>query len=76
MDHTFPQYQESADAIRAKIGSFQPAVAMVLGSGLGYLGDLVEDAVVVPYGQIPHFKPSTAPATRASWCLAAFTART
>ena len=59
--YTFVQYQESADAIRAKIGSFKPAVAMVLGSGLGYLGDLVENAVVVPYGEIPHFKISTAP---------------
>ena len=59
--YTFAQYQESAQAIRAKIGAFKPAVAMVLGSGLGYLGDLVEDAVVVPYGEIPHFKVSTAP---------------
>ena len=59
--YTFAQYRESADAIRAKIGTFQPAVAMVLGSGLGYLGDLVENAVVVPYGEIPHFKVSTAP---------------
>ncbi len=59
--YTFAQYKESADAIRAKIGTFQPAVAMVLGSGLGYLGDLVENAVVVPYGEIPHFKVSTAP---------------
>ncbi len=59
--YTFAQYQESADAIRAKIGAFKPAVAMVLGSGLGYMGDLVENAVVVPYGEIPHFKVSTAP---------------
>lgn len=59
--YTFAQYQESADVIRAKIGTFKPAVAMVLGSGLGYLGDLVENAVVVPYGEIPHFKASTAP---------------
>ena len=29
---------------------------MILGSGLGYLGDLVEDAVVVaPTGTIPQF---------------------
>lgn len=59
--YTFEQYQESAAAIRAKIGDFKPDVAMVLGSGLGYLGDLVDDAVVVPYGEIPHFKVSTAP---------------
>ena len=61
MHYTFAQYQESAGAIKARIGNFKPAVAMVLGSGLGYLGDLVEDAVVVPYGDIPHFKVSTAP---------------
>ena len=59
--YTFEQYQESAAVIRAKIGDFKPDVAMVLGSGLGYLGDLVDDAVVVPYGEIPHFKVSTAP---------------
>lgn len=61
MDYTFAQYQESAQAIRARIGDFVPKVAMILGSGLGYLGDLVEHAIVVPYGEIPHFKHSTAP---------------
>lgn len=48
MNYTFAQYQESAAAIRAKIGDFRPDVAMVLGSGLGYLGDLVEHAVARP----------------------------
>lgn len=61
MGYTFEQYQESASAIRAKIGEFCPDVAMILGSGLGYLGDLVEDAVAVAYGEIPYFKVSTAP---------------
>ena len=61
MHYTFEQYQQSADAIRAKIGQFQPKVAMILGSGLGYMGDIVENAIVVPYKEIPHFKVSTAP---------------
>ena len=61
MQFTFAHYQESADFLRAKLGSFQPKVAMVLGSGLGYLGDVVENPIVVPYGEIPHFKASTAP---------------
>ena len=61
MQYTFEQYQQSADAIRAKIGDFQPKVAMILGSGLGFMGDIVENAIVVPYGEIPHFKASTAP---------------
>ncbi len=61
MEFTFAQYEESAAAIRQRLGGFVPQVAMVLGSGLGYLGDQVEDAIVVPYGEIPHFKSSTAP---------------
>ncbi len=61
MEYTYAQYQQSADYIREKLGGFTPKVAMVLGSGLGYLGDVVEGAVAVPYGEIPHFKPSTAP---------------
>jgi purine-nucleoside phosphorylase len=61
MNIPFSHYEESARAIRAKIGSFRPKVMMILGSGLGYLGDLVEDAIRVPYGDIPHFPVSTAP---------------
>lgn len=61
MHFTFAQYQESAQFLKHRLGDFQPRVAMVLGSGLGYLGDLVEHAIVVPYGEIPHFKHSTAP---------------
>lgn len=61
MNYTFAQYQESAAFVRGKIGTFVPKTAMVLGSGLGFLGDLVEDATVIPYHEIPHFKSSTAP---------------
>lgn len=61
MSYTFAQYQESADYIRARIGDFVPKAAMVLGSGLGFMGDVVENPIVVPYGEIPHFKASTAP---------------
>ena len=61
MTYTFAQYRESADYIRERIGTFTPKVAMVLGSGLGFLGDVVEDPVAIPYGEIPHFKASTAP---------------
>ena len=61
MNFTYAQYQESADFLRTKLGAFVPKVAMVLGSGLGYLGDEVENPIVVPYGEIPHLKHSTAP---------------
>ena len=61
MTHPSTHYHESADHIRGRIGPFQPEIAMVLGSGLGYLGDVVEGAVAVPYGEIPWFRSSTAP---------------
>ena len=61
MEFTFEQYQQSAQAIRDRLGDFSPKVAMVLGSGLGYLGDEVENPIIVPYTDIPHFKASTAP---------------
>ena len=61
MNYTYEHYQQSADYIRAQIGARAPKILMILGSGLGYLGDLVEDAVAIPYGDIPHFQVSTAP---------------
>ena len=61
MSYTFEQYQASAEAIRARLSGFVPEVAMILGSGLGYLGDEVENPVVIPYGDVPYFKASTAP---------------
>ena len=61
MEYKFEHYKESADYIKTKLNGFIPKVAMILGSGLGYLGDEVDNAVAVDYGDIPHFKASTAP---------------
>ena len=61
MQYTFSQYEESAAYLRSRIGEFSPKAAMVLGSGLGFLGDEVEDPIAVDYRDIPHFKASTAP---------------
>ena len=61
MRFAYEDYCSSADAIRARLGGFVPQVAMILGSGLGYLGDEVEQSIVIPYGDIPNFRASTAP---------------
>ena len=61
MQYTMEQYLASAEAIRARLGGFVPQVAMVLGSGLGFLGDEVRDPIAIDYTDIPHFKASTAP---------------
>jgi len=47
--------QAAAEAVRAAIAPRQPAVAIILGSGLGFLGDELTDAVRVPYAKIPGF---------------------
>ena len=61
MEFTMEQYRESAGFLRERLGDFVPKIAMVLGSGLGYLGDQVERPIFVDYRDIPHFKASTAP---------------
>ena len=61
MNFTFSDYQESADFLRGKLNGFAPEALLVLGSGLGFLGDTVENPVFVDYGMIPHFRASTAP---------------
>nr|WP_090976834.1 purine-nucleoside phosphorylase [Paenibacillus sp. CF384] len=50
--------QEAAAYINAKI-SIKPEVGLIMGSGLGILGDYIEEAVVIPYHEIPHFPIST-----------------
>ena len=41
--------------------AIRPAVGMVLGSGLGDFADTLEDAISIPYSQIPHFPIPTVP---------------
>ena len=59
--YSYLQYQDSALALRSRLKGFVPEVLLVLGSGLGALGDQVEDPIFVSYDQIPHMKFSTAP---------------
>lgn len=54
------QVLESADFLRKRF-SRQPEIGLVLGSGLGPLAEELQDAVCVPYSEIPHFKCATAP---------------
>ena len=48
----------ASDLLRQRLGTRRPKLAMVLGSGLGALVDEVEDAVAVPYADIPGFPES------------------
>jgi purine-nucleoside phosphorylase len=46
----------SADAVRRWLGDWRPEFALVLGSGLGELGDQLDGARRLAYGEIPGFE--------------------
>ena len=57
----------AADHIRSVLsGRSLPAVCIVLGSGLGPLSEMAEDAIEIPYKDIPGFPVSTAPGHKGS----------
>jgi purine-nucleoside phosphorylase len=48
----------AAGFVRART-AMRPEIGVVLGSGLGAFADALEDAVAVPFAEIPHFPAST-----------------
>lgn len=52
------QVEEAAAYLRPKL-AVQPAVGLILGSGLGGLADTVTEPITIPYGEVPHFPLST-----------------
>ena len=66
--------EELAAAVAAVRGrtDVEPRVGVVLGSGLGGFADAVEDAVEVPYGEIPGWPVSTAVGHAGTLVLGAF----
>jgi len=55
---TLEQIDEAADAVRSRT-SHKPRIGLILGSGLNSLADSVQNADVVPYGDLPHWPVST-----------------
>nr|WP_241154424.1 purine-nucleoside phosphorylase [Staphylospora marina] len=43
----------------ASLTTHRPEIGLILGSGLGDLAEEIEDAVKIPYSEIPHFPKST-----------------
>lgn len=61
MDERVKKIEKAGEYIKTLIGGKDaPIVGIVLGSGLGKLGDLIEDPIVIPYKDIPEFAVSTA----------------
>lgn len=58
MDNVLAKIKEASAYIESKLNA-KPQIGLILGSGLGVMADEVENAVVIPYGDIPHFPVST-----------------
>lgn len=54
----YEQAQEATAAIQAHT-TLKPAIAIILGSGLGDLASDIDQALAIPYSDIPHFARST-----------------
>ena len=54
-DQLIGMIADASAAIRARLGGREPGIALVLGSGMGFLADQVRDAVRMPYRDIPGF---------------------
>jgi purine-nucleoside phosphorylase len=52
------EIDRTVEVIQRQI-AMKPRVGMILGSGLGTLAEKVEDAVIIPYGDIPSWPVST-----------------
>ena len=52
------QIDEAVQAVQKRI-SIKPKVGIILGSGLNGLADSVQNAVFIPYSDLPHFPVST-----------------
>lgn len=61
MSKTIDNLRESSEYISSLLGGRKVELGIVLGSGLGDLGDEVRDPVIINYKDIPHFPVSTVP---------------
>jgi len=53
------EIETAAESIRATLGDRRPSVAIVLGSGLGFFTTRIQNAVTIPYRDIPGFPEPT-----------------
>lgn len=58
MTNLLDKIKQTSDFLRSRIKT-QPAVGIILGTGLGGLADDIEIEITIPYGQIPNFPLST-----------------
>ena len=52
--------ETSHKVLKERLGFYQPKIGIILGSGLGPLAECIQDAVYVPFAEVPFMKTSTA----------------
>lgn len=57
--------EKIAAQIKTKIGLLKPETAIILGSGLGNLGEIIEDKVIIEYSEIEGFPQVNIPGHKA-----------
>ena len=55
---TLKEIDEVVDAIRTRI-DISPRIGMILGSGLSHFAESVENPVIIPFDELPHWPVST-----------------
>lgn len=59
-DDLLSNLEESAAVLEKRLEGRTPSIGIILGSGLGPLAESIENAVFIPFGEVPHMKTSTA----------------
>ncbi|MGL5439280.1 MAG: purine-nucleoside phosphorylase [Filifactoraceae bacterium] len=57
----YKHYLEANSILREKLNGFTPNFLLILGSGLGFLGEQVKNSIIIDYKDVPHMQISTAP---------------
>jgi purine-nucleoside phosphorylase len=58
-DGLFEKVQKCLAAVKKRAPALAPKAAIILGSGLGDFADSLEEKVVIPYSELPHFPSSS-----------------
>lgn len=59
MDERITRINTAASFIESRLEGRKPIAAIILGSGLGQLAEIIEDPIIIPYTKIPCFPVST-----------------
>ena len=59
MDERITKINTAAEFIESRLEGRKPVAAIILGSGLGQLAEIIEDRITIPYTEIPCFPVST-----------------